>query len=134
MVMGIRYLDYFSKKTGKDVFFLQLTAAIDSLNKFDEQTLTEHTTWLDANSVHYEMVCSIGHMCGNTGAYYMDFSGWYDPKLKEYCKIFEDDAGKSKDPSKYRICYIDYNNWVSNGGSKAYEQHLLNLADPEYQY
>ncbi len=142
MANHIEYIDYYLERNKRDVFYIQLIPQGEipwdfesiSTGRLDTNILKQHLLWLDEHNIKHAMICDIGWFSGDTGMHYQDFQGWDDPLLKEYCAIFEDENGNSKDPSKYLLCYRSYDDWVSSGKRDKYLQHLKDLEDPNYEW
>ena len=94
--------------------------------------IKHHTDWLDAHGIKYARCVPPSILVGWVGHIHTEFSGHDDPVLKLYSDEFEIDGTRSKEPDKYQLVYIIYDDWVSSGRMAEHEQYLIDREDPDW--
>jgi hypothetical protein len=137
----LHYIQHYQHTLKRDVFILEMISQKSDEDGVvwpgrdkDEVVFARITDWLDAQQIKYQMTATMGHMCGPTGLYWIDFTGADDPKLLKFSALFENPDGTSLQPEKYMLYQMDYQSWVERGGPEAYEQHLRDLEDPNFEF
>lgn len=137
MVLLIKTTTEYLYETKQDVFFLELknqgkTMMYDRDSIENKKSEEFFTSWFKDRNIQFAMTGPDGLLCGWMGHYYIKFSGWDDPVLKEFSDTFENSDGGSKEPSNYQLFVISYDKWVEDGKLAEYEQHLIDREDPNY--
>lgn len=121
MVYVMRYDDELVAERGCVTFFLQLIQKGKIWGSYDEQTKESQLNWFKQWDIPYELVAWRGLISGDSGRYYVGFSGWEDPLLKLWCKMFEDTDGNSLHPDKYVMHYYDMDMYNENKAKGLFE-------------
>ena len=120
----------------RDLLVLQIRTpgALISIDRDDEQTKkieNEQLSWLADRGIEVYKTCGDGVLEGWFGEYFVDVE-IDDPVVAEYSQQFETTDGKSLDPDYYQMCLYSYQEWLDSGGIEKHEQHMKDLADPNY--
>lgn len=139
MPMLIQTIEDYLYKNKRDVFVLQLKNQsekifFDKENQENQQIEKEQLDWLMEHNVEFKKTVPQCLIMGWNGQYFVDFKGWEDPNLVDYTNQFENSDGSSNYPTKYQMGVICYNEWVSSGELKKYEQYLIDREDPNYEW
>lgn len=92
---------------------------------------SEQIEWFKSRGIQSYFIVSPGVMIGWDGHYYIDVDPTNSALLDEYSTEFEID-GESKDPKKYQMLLLSYQEWLDNDGINKHEQHMLDLEDLNY--
>ena len=84
-------------------------------------------------NIEMHHTCSTGTLGGWYGLYYIDINPTKE-LIDEHTAKFENPDGSSLKPVNYQMTLIEYQEWIDKGGIEEYEQHLRDMADPNYQY
>jgi len=82
-----------------------------------ERIIKEHNDFFDKHELTTEH-CVPDEMVTASDAewYYVNFTGFEDPRLKEYGAYFEDEQGRSLYVEYYQLQFAHYNEWIQQQG------------------